>query len=79
MLRAVAFGFALSFGFAGAAAGAFLLARAILQPDRWPNPGLGWLAVVAMSVAAIAGAIALLRHVLADVERGRYLRANRRR
>lgn len=68
----------MSFGFSGAAALAFLAARAVLQPDRWWDPGIGWLAVVAVTVATVATVTAYGWRAIQRVQRDRYLRANRR-
>jgi len=51
MIRGALAGFVLAFGFAGATCGAFLLLKAVLQPDRWPDDfvGAGWLLVALLS------------------------------
>ena len=72
-MRTVALGVFLSTVMALAATGAFLLARALLQPDRWSDPGLGWLVVLGASVAIVA----LVWRFVQARERERYLRANR--
>jgi len=76
-MRTVALGVFLSTVMALAATGAFLLARALLQPDRWSDPGLGWLVVLGASVAIVAAAFALVWRFVQARERERYLRANR--
>ena len=53
-------GFAMSLVYSLGAAGAFLLSRAVLQPDHWWNPGLGWIAVVVCSIGLLAGGTALV-------------------
>lgn len=79
VIRSAALGFAASAGFALVAVGAFYAAAALLQPDRWPDPGLGWVAVVVVSSAAVFGATLILARALRARERAAYLRANRRR
>jgi len=59
VIRGAIAGFAMSFAYALAASGAFLLSRAVLQPDRWWDPSLGWIAVVVCSVGLVAGGTTL--------------------
>lgn len=78
MLRAVAFGLTMSFAFSLAAAGAFLLSRAILRPDAWWNPGVGWLAVLASTVAIVVAVTTLVVRAIDRADRARFLRTIRR-
>jgi drug/metabolite transporter (DMT)-like permease len=78
VIRAVASGFALSLAFALAASGSFLLWYAVLQPDRWWDRGIGWLAVLAASIATVAAGFTLVMRAIERHERDAYIRANRR-
>ena len=69
MIRGALVGFSMSLTYALAASGAFLLARAVLQPERWWDPGLGWLAVVVCSVGLVAGGTALVLRALHSYRR----------
>ena len=78
VIRAAAFGIFLSTAFALAASGAFLLAQAVLRPDRWWTPGVGWVAVLAVTVALTVVVTVPIWRAIERAERARYTRANRR-